>query len=56
MSHRFSLGIDLGTSNSAIALTDLESDRTELVEVTPKAVRVRKRYLTESDRKQSKKG
>src|SRR5512134_3926923 len=34
MTHRFSLGIDLGTSNSAIAITDLESDRTELVEIT----------------------
>jgi hypothetical protein len=34
MNHRFSLGIDLGTSNSAIAITDLESDRTEIVEVT----------------------
>ena len=34
MNHRFSLGIDLGTSNSAIALTDLESDRTEIVDVT----------------------
>ncbi|QNT69728.1 Hsp70 family protein [Defluviicoccus vanus] len=33
MTHRFSLGIDLGTSNSAIAVTDLESDTTELVEV-----------------------
>ena len=34
MTNRFSLGIDLGTSNSAVALTDLESDRTELVEIT----------------------
>jgi Hsp70 protein len=34
MNHRFSLGIDLGTSNSAIAITDLESDRTEIVGVT----------------------
>ena len=34
MTHRFSLGIDLGTSNSAIAVTDLESDTTEIVEVT----------------------
>jgi len=34
MNHRFSLGIDLGTSNSAIALTDLESDSSEIVEVT----------------------
>lgn len=34
MSPRFSLGIDLGTSNSAIAITDLDDDRTELVEIT----------------------
>ncbi|MCU0895427.1 MAG: Hsp70 family protein, partial [Rhodospirillales bacterium] len=34
MSSQFSLGIDLGTSNSAIAITDLASDETELVEVT----------------------
>src|SRR5246500_2421636 len=34
MSTRFSLGIDLGTTNSAMALTDLESDHTEVVEVT----------------------
>jgi hypothetical protein len=34
MSYRFSLGIDLGTSNSAIAVTALDSDQTELVEVT----------------------
>jgi hypothetical protein len=34
MSIRFSLGIDLGTTNSAIAITDLETDRTEVVEVT----------------------
>jgi hypothetical protein len=34
MSSHFSLGIDLGTSNSAIAITDLDSDATELVEVT----------------------
>src|SRR5438270_8019758 len=34
MSTRFSLGIDLGTTNSAIALTDLESDHTEVLEVT----------------------
>src|SRR3984893_9289329 len=33
MSIRFSLGIDLGTTNSAIALTDLESDHTEVLEV-----------------------
>jgi hypothetical protein len=34
MSSRFSLGIDLGTTNSAIALTDLETDQTEVLEVT----------------------
>src|SRR5689334_6450806 len=34
MSRRFSLGIDLGTTNSAIALTDLQTDQTELLEVT----------------------
>ena len=34
MSIRFSLGIDLGTTNSAIALTDLECDHTEVLEVT----------------------
>ena len=34
MTTRFSIGIDLGTTNSAVALTDLESDRTDVVEVT----------------------
>jgi molecular chaperone DnaK (HSP70) len=34
MTTRFSLGIDLGTTNSAIALTDLESDHSEVLEVT----------------------
>jgi molecular chaperone DnaK (HSP70) len=34
MTTRFSVGIDLGTTNSAIALTDLESDHTEVLEVT----------------------
>jgi molecular chaperone DnaK (HSP70) len=34
MTLRFSLGIDLGTTNSAIAITDLDTDRTEVVEVT----------------------
>ena len=34
MSTRFSLGIDLGTTNSAIALTDLQTDQTEVLEVT----------------------
>jgi hypothetical protein len=33
MKARFSLGIDLGTSNCAIALTDLETDRTEVLPV-----------------------
>ena len=34
MTTRFSVGIDLGTTNSAIALTDLEADHTEILEVT----------------------
>jgi hypothetical protein len=34
MSVRFSFGIDLGTTNSAIAVTDLESDLTEIVDIT----------------------
>jgi hypothetical protein len=34
MRTRFSLGIDLGTTNSAIALTDLETDQAEVLEVT----------------------
>jgi Hsp70 protein len=34
MTTRFSLGIDLGTTNSAIALTDLESDQAQVLEVT----------------------
>jgi hypothetical protein len=34
MNVRFSLGIDLGTSNSAIAVADLESDQTRIVEIT----------------------
>ena len=34
MTARFSLGIDLGTSNCAMALTDLETDRTEVLPVT----------------------
>ena len=34
MSARFSLGIDLGTSNSAVAVDDFESGRTAIVEVT----------------------
>jgi molecular chaperone DnaK (HSP70) len=31
---RFSLGIDLGTTNSAVALEELETGRTEMVEMT----------------------
>ncbi|HWC15881.1 MAG TPA: hypothetical protein VG498_02670, partial [Terriglobales bacterium] len=34
MSARFSLGIDLGTSNSALAVEDFETDRSEIVEIT----------------------
>jgi hypothetical protein len=34
MQARFSLGIDLGTSNCAMAVTDLETDRTEVLSVT----------------------
>jgi Hsp70 protein len=34
MKARFSLGIDLGTSNCAMALTDLETDRTEVLPIT----------------------
>ncbi|HEY5703955.1 MAG TPA: Hsp70 family protein [Terrimicrobiaceae bacterium] len=34
MSIRFSLGIDLGTSNSAVAADDFENDRTAIVEIT----------------------
>src|SRR4029077_13649286 len=34
MSTRFSLGIDLGTSNSAVATNDFESDQTAIVEIT----------------------
>src|SRR5215469_4529579 len=34
MTKRFSLGIDLGTTNCAVALTDLESDQAELLEIT----------------------
>jgi hypothetical protein len=33
MNARFSIGIDLGTSNSAIALSDLESDETRIIEI-----------------------
>lgn len=34
MSFQFSLGIDLGTSNSAIAVTDFATGRTSIVEIT----------------------
>lgn len=34
MSMQFSLGIDLGTSNSAIAVSDLEGDQAEIVKIT----------------------
>jgi molecular chaperone DnaK (HSP70) len=34
MTLRFSLGIDLGTTNSAMAITDLDSDETTIVGVT----------------------
>jgi Hsp70 protein len=34
MSARFSLGIDLGTSNSAVAIDDFEGNRTAIVEIT----------------------
>ena len=34
MGHRFSLGIDLGTTNSAIAASEVESDQTEIIELT----------------------
>jgi hypothetical protein len=34
MTTRFSLGIDLGTSNSAIAISDIDSERTEIIEIT----------------------
>lgn len=33
MSMRFSLGIDLGTSNSALAVSDIEGDQAEIVEI-----------------------
>ena len=33
MKARFSLGIDLGTSNCAMAATDLETDRTEVLPI-----------------------
>jgi len=34
MNARFSLGIDLGTSNSAMAVADLDTERTAIVEIT----------------------
>ena len=33
MSARFSLAIDLGTSNSAIAIADLDSGETRIIEI-----------------------
>jgi hypothetical protein len=33
MNARFSLGIDLGTSNSALAIADLETDQTKIVDI-----------------------
>jgi molecular chaperone DnaK (HSP70) len=33
MNARFSLGIDLGTSNSAIAVADLESGETQIIKI-----------------------
>ena len=33
MNARFSLGIDLGTSNSAIAIAEVETDQTRIVEI-----------------------
>ena len=33
MNARFSLGIDLGTSNSAVAIADLETDQTRIVDI-----------------------
>ena len=34
MNHQFSLGIDLGTSNSAIAMADVDGGRAEIIELT----------------------
>ena len=34
MDHRFSLGIDLGTSNSAIALSEVDNEQTDIIELT----------------------
>ena len=34
MDHQFSLGIDLGTSNSAIAMADVDGGRAEIIELT----------------------
>ncbi len=34
MQQRFSLGIDLGTSNSAIALSEVDNDQTNIIEIT----------------------
>ena len=34
MHPRFSLGIDLGTSNSAVALSEVDNDQTDIIEIT----------------------
>lgn len=34
MQQRFSLGIDLGTSNSAVALSEVDNDQTNIIDVT----------------------
>jgi hypothetical protein len=34
MDYRFSLGIDLGTSNSAIAVSEVDSNQTDIIEIT----------------------
>lgn len=34
MQQRFSLGIDLGTSNSAVALSEVDDDQTNIIEIT----------------------
>jgi hypothetical protein len=34
MQQRFSLGIDLGTSNSAVALSEVDNDQTNILEIT----------------------
>ena len=41
MSARFSLGIDLGTTNSAVAIEDFESSRAAIVDITNCLVPIR---------------